>query len=605
MNDEHYRRVLEAAEHGVWTVDANDLTDYVNARGAEILGYTSEEMLGRSPFAFVFPEDMANAAMALNRCRQGSRERGEFRIRRKDGSELWTQFAANPISGEHGDYQGAVSVFTDITEVRRVARAAQQSAKELHDFYENAPFGYHLLDESGIVVQINDKELAWLGYARYEVVGKMHFADLLSPQFSEQFRKNFVLLKEREWLRDNEYEMRRKDGTIFPVLLHSAALKDANGLFLRSHASVWNISRRRRAENELKESELRNTAILNAALDCIVSIDSHGTILEFNPAAQRTFGYTREEAVGKNVANMIIPPAMRDAHHRGMQRYLTTGATSMIGKRAQVTAMRSGGSEFPMELTVMPVQLRDQIIFTAYLRDTTKEKWAEEELRRYADRLRAVSRRLVEVEAVERRTLANALHDLVGQNLTALNINLNIIKSQVLPDRLVSIEARLDDSLKLVEQTIESIRDVMTDLRPAVLDDYGLTPVLRWYAEHFAKRTGVATSVIEQGPLRRLPANAEEAFFRIVQEALANVAKYARAQKAIVTVGNAPQMMCLTIADDGCGFDPTASPRPARDHGWGLMIMQERAEAVGADLKVQSAPGRGTQVIVTLRSAAS
>ena len=152
---------------------------------------------------------------------------------------------------------------------------------------------------------------------------------------------------------------------------------------------------------------------------------------------------------------------------------------------------------------------------------------------------------------------------------------------------------------------LESIRDVMTELRPAVLDDYGLTPVLRWYAEHFAERTGVATSVIEQGPLRRLPANAEEAFFRIVQEALANVAKYARAQKAIVTVGSAPQMMCLTIADDGCGFDPTASPRPARDHGWGLMIMQERAEAVGADLKVQSAPGRGTQVIVTLRSVAS
>jgi PAS domain S-box-containing protein len=605
VNDEHYRRILEAAEHGVWKVDANDLTDYVNARGAEILGYTSEEMLRRSPFAFVFPEDMANAAMALNRCRQGSRERGEFRIRRKDGSELWVQFAANPISGEHGDYQGAVAVFTDITEVRRVARVAQQSAKELHDFYENAPFGYHLLDESGIVVQINDKELAWLDYARDEVVGKMHFADLLSPQFSEQFRKNFVPLKEREWLRDSEYEMQRKDGTTFPVLLHSTAFKDANGLFLGSHASVWDISRRRRAENELKESELRNTAILYAALDCIVSIDSHGTILEFNPAAQRTFGYTREEAVGKNVADMIIPAAMRDAHHRGMQRYLITGATSMIGKRAQVTAMRSGGIEFPMELTVMPVQLRDQIIFTAYLRDITKEKWAEEELRRYADRLRAVSRRLVEVEAVERRTLANALHDLVGQKLTALNINLNIIKSQILPDRLIPIEARLDDSLKLVEQTIESIRDVMTELRPAVLDDYGLTPVLRWYAEHFAKRTGVATSVIEQGPLRRLPANAEEAFFRIVQEALANVAKYARAQKAIVTVGNAPQMMCLTIADDGCGFDPTASRRPAQDHGWGLMIMQERAEAVGADLKVQSAPGRGTQVIVTLRSVAS
>src|SRR5207237_3304164 len=110
----------------------------------------------------------------------------------------------------------------------------------------------------------------------------------------------------------------------------------------------------------------------------------------------------------------------------------------------------------------------------------------------------------------------------------------------------------------LVEETIESIRDVMAELRPAILDDYGLTPVLRWYAEQFTKRTGVATAVIERGPIRRLPPTVEEALFRIAQEALANVAKYARAQKATVTLEVTPQVMCLTIADDGCGFDPAA-----------------------------------------------
>ena len=92
----------------------------------------------------------------------------------------------------------------------------------------------------------------------------------------------------------------------------------------------------------------------------------------------------------------------------------------------------------------------------------------------------------------------------------------------------------------------------------------------------------------------------EEALFRIAQEALANVAKYARAQKATVTLEVTTQVMCLTIADDGCGFDPTASHHPTRDHGWGLMIMRERAGAVGAQLNVESAPGRGARVIVTL-----
>jgi signal transduction histidine kinase len=213
-----------------------------------------------------------------------------------------------------------------------------------------------------------------------------------------------------------------------------------------------------------------------------------------------------------------------------------------------------------------------------------------------------VSRRLVEVQETERRMLANELHDLVGQKLTALNINLNILKSRSAPPMTAQIGARLEDSLKLVEETIESIRDVMAELRPAVLDDYGLTPVLRWYAEQFVKRTGIATTVIEQGESRRLPAAAEEAFFRIAQEALANVAKYARAEHATVTLDISPRASCLTIADDGCGFDPSACQQPARDHGWGLMIMRERAAAVGAELIVESAPGRGTRIIATLRN---
>jgi len=215
-----------------------------------------------------------------------------------------------------------------------------------------------------------------------------------------------------------------------------------------------------------------------------------------------------------------------------------------------------------------------------------------------------ISRRLVEVQESERRTLANALHDLVGQKLTALNINLNIVKSESACAMTARSGTRLDDSLKLVEETIESIRDVMAELRPAVLDDYGLTAALRWYAEQFSKRTGVATTVIEQTPGRWLPAAAEEALFRIVQEALANVAKYARAEHASVTLGVTAQAGCLTIADDGCGFDSAVRQQPARDHGWGLMIMRERAAAIGAELKIESAPGHGTRIIVTLRNGA-
>jgi signal transduction histidine kinase len=215
------------------------------------------------------------------------------------------------------------------------------------------------------------------------------------------------------------------------------------------------------------------------------------------------------------------------------------------------------------------------------------------------------SRRLVEVQETERRDLANELHDLVGQKLTALNINLNIVKMESAASTSAQVGARLDDSLKLVEETIESIRDVMMTLRPAVLDDYGLPAVLRWYVEQFIRRTGVPTTVFEQGSPGRLPLVAEETLFRIAQEALGNAAKYARAAKVTVTLDTEPEVTRLTIADDGCGFDPLACEPPAKGHGWGLMIMRERAATIGAQLTVESAPGHGTRVIVTVRQHAS
>jgi signal transduction histidine kinase len=208
------------------------------------------------------------------------------------------------------------------------------------------------------------------------------------------------------------------------------------------------------------------------------------------------------------------------------------------------------------------------------------------------------SRRLVTVQEAERRTLASGLHDLVGQKLTALNINLNIVKGQLAPRKEPQVNARLDESLQLVEETIESIRDVMVTLRPAVLDDYGLTSGLRWYAEQFTLRTGLPVVVTEAQPGCRVSAATEEALFRIAQEALANVAKYAHAQRATIAVDATADTIRLAIQDDGRGFDPGLIHPPTRESGWGLMIMRERAAAVGAELRIDSAPGRGTRIVV-------
>jgi len=224
-----------------------------------------------------------------------------------------------------------------------------------------------------------------------------------------------------------------------------------------------------------------------------------------------------------------------------------------------------------------------------------------EAVRRQREELRALAARLAEVEEAERRRLARELHDQVGQNLTALGINLNIVRTQMSQELASPMRSRLDDSLALVEETTERIRGVMAELRPPVLDDYGLVATLHWYGAQFASRTGIAVTVQGEEPLPRLAPPIENALFRITQEALTNVAKHAQATRVTVTVEADEEAVRLIVADDGIGFDPTRLVTPDERQGWGLMTMRERAEAVGGHLHVESAPGQGTQVIVEVQ----
>jgi len=215
------------------------------------------------------------------------------------------------------------------------------------------------------------------------------------------------------------------------------------------------------------------------------------------------------------------------------------------------------------------------------------------------------------VRDITERVQAEELHDQVGQNLTALGINLNIVRAQMPGEAGAPVRSRLDDSLSLVEQTTERIRDVMADLRPPVLDDYGLVAALHWYGEQFARRTGIAIAVEGKEPVPRLAARAENALFRIAQEALTNVTKHAHATHVTVTVEVDGGTLRLVVADDGIGFDPSTTLRTSAAHlanpdggrGWGLLTMTERAEAVGGRCRIESDLRQGARVVVEVLSA--
>lgn len=214
------------------------------------------------------------------------------------------------------------------------------------------------------------------------------------------------------------------------------------------------------------------------------------------------------------------------------------------------------------------------------------------------ERLRTLTARLAEAEDSERRQLARILHDEIGQNLTALGLNLSLVRVQMDQETSQLIFSRLDDSLALVENTTKRVRHVMADLRPPMLDDYGLIPTLRWYGEQFTSRTRVPVTVQSEDPVPRLAAQIESTLCRITQEALTNVAKHAQASQVTITITASGQIVRLVVADDGVGFDRAQLAAPDEPRGWGLLTMAERAEAIGAQCHIESHPQQGTRVIV-------
>ncbi len=229
--------------------------------------------------------------------------------------------------------------------------------------------------------------------------------------------------------------------------------------------------------------------------------------------------------------------------------------------------------------------------------DITDRTWIEARARSVADRLRSVSRRLVEVQETERRRLAQELHDRVGQSLTALGLNLRVITGELAASSSPAVIAQLEDCMSLVEGTVDAMRGVMSELRPHVLDDYGLLAALRSHASAYAERTGIRVAIDGEDVHGRIPKGVEVAMFRIAQEALNNVAKHSRATLVAVSLTGAGGSAKLALHDDGVGFDPAQSSAD-RKQGWGLMIMRERAEAAGARFDLQAAPGRGVRVLV-------
>src|SRR5581483_7074843 len=221
-------------------------------------------------------------------------------------------------------------------------------------------------------------------------------------------------------------------------------------------------------------------------------------------------------------------------------------------------------------------------------------------LRESQAQLQALSRRLVEVQEMERRRLSSELHDRVGQNLTALSINLDILKGRVASAADEEVASRLDDSQHLLGATADTIDNVMSELRPPMLDDYGLHAALDWHARDFTRRTGVEVKTNGAQSGERPRPEIEITLFRIAQEALNNVAKHAHARHVAIVLEFRAGECIMSVVDDGRGFPALKATGNGKRQGVGMVTMRERAQAVGGSFEMRPAPGGGAQIIVRI-----
>ena len=248
------------------------------------------------------------------------------------------------------------------------------------------------------------------------------------------------------------------------------------------------------------------------------------------------------------------------------------------------------------------------------MQDITERKQAEEtqarllqEVEHQRRLLRRLNRSLAYTREQERQELARNLHDLVGQNLTALNLHLKLIQTQLAAKLPTDnpVDASLDEARKLVGRVTDQVRDVMSELRPPMLTDYGVLAALRWYATQVARRTGLTVNVQGEQAFPRLPEEMELNLFRIVQEAVNNVAKHAEATYVMVTLAAEDGYIRLTMADNGRGMAIANSADSEQPHGWGVLLMRERAAAIGGRFELQSELGKGTTIAVEVEHRAT
>ena len=363
------------------------------------------------------------------------------------------------------------------------------------------------------------------------------------------------------------------------------------------------ITERKQIESALSESEERYRTLVELSPDAIF-INRDNQIVYANPACVHLLGaISANEILGKSPFLFIHPTGHDKAKARISQMMERGGSVPKVENRF----VRVDGVVIDVEAVAQTIQDHGKVATQFVWRDISERKQTEAENTRLLEevthqrlQLRALNQRMAEIQDMERKALARELHDQVSSNLSLLAINLKLLQNRYTED----LEGSHPDHVTFknlqssLQQISERIRDVMADLWPPVLDDYGLFAALDWYSERLAHYNSLLIHLKGEELQPRLNTVVEQTLFRIAQEALTNVVKHAQATEITIRLISTASMVSMAVIDNGCGIDTTRANGTLREPNWGMLNMRERAQAIGGDLRVVSSKDAGTSIIV-------
>ena len=450
-------------------------------------------------------------------------------------------------------------------------------------------------DLAGNLSYVNPSFLNMWGYNNEaEVLGKN--ASLFWESEKKASEIIELLHEQGKWF--GELKAKGNNGSIFPVQLSASRVVDTTGKPICLMASFVDITKLKQAEKQLQESESRLKSIISSMDDLVFTLDKNDNFVDFFQSPKKTDLYVSPEVFLTKSFKEVIPLDVANQFEDVINLVKTTKVVQQLDYSLEI-----GGKVlwFNAKVSLRKNNLGKFDGTTVVVRNITDRKLMEEELKKSHEQLRNLSAHLQSAREEERSSIAREIHDELGQVLTALKMQLSLMPTKIEKASKMEIRLKLlkeiESMSKLIDNTVQTLRKIIEELKPEVLDESGLMEAIEWYLKEYQSRTGIKGEITSNFRKFELNKDRSRAVFRIFQESLTNIARHAGASHVMISLNKKSGNFLLTVVDDGKGI-PRSKIFDSKSIG--LIGMRERALFLGGNIQILGRPGNGTKIILKI-----